>query len=101
MMSLAARAGKALVCVHAENHGIITWMVKRLIEKGYTAPKYHPVSHARLSESEAFTRLTAFSEQVARSLANLETLYAEDLRKQDEERREQIADAWPRGELSF
>ena len=58
----AARAAKALVCVHAENHGIISWMVKRLIGRGYTAPKYHPVSHARLSESEAFTRLIAFSE---------------------------------------
>jgi dihydropyrimidinase len=37
-------------------------MVKRLIDKGYTAPKYHAVSHARVSESEAFTRLIAFSE---------------------------------------
>ncbi|KAA0075137.1 dihydropyrimidinase [Tardiphaga sp. P9-11] len=58
----AAREAKALVCVHAENHGIIAWMVKRLIDKGYTAPKYHAVSHARVSESEAFTRLIAFSE---------------------------------------
>jgi dihydropyrimidinase len=58
----AAREAKALVCVHAENHGIIAWMVKRLIDKGYTAPKYHAISHARVSESEAFTRLIAFSE---------------------------------------
>ena len=58
----AARAASALVCVHAENHGVITWMVKRLLERGYAAPKYHSVSHARLSESEAFTRLIAFSE---------------------------------------
>jgi dihydropyrimidinase len=58
----AAREAKALVCVHAENHGIIAWMVKRLLDKGYTAPKYHAVSHARVSESEAFTRLIAFSE---------------------------------------
>ncbi len=58
----AARAATALVCVHAENHGIISWMGKRLVEKGYVAPKYHSVSHPRLSESEAFTRLIAFSE---------------------------------------
>lgn len=58
----AAREAKALVCVHAENHGVIAWMVKRLIDKGYTAPKYHAVSHARVSEFEAFTRLIAFSE---------------------------------------
>jgi dihydropyrimidinase len=59
---MAARTAKALVCVHAENHGIISWMGKRLVEKGYVAPKYHAVSHPRLSESEAFTRLIAFSE---------------------------------------
>jgi dihydropyrimidinase len=58
----AARAARALVCVHAENHGVISWMAKRLVEKGYVAPKYHAVSHPRLSESEAFTRLIAFSE---------------------------------------
>ncbi|WP_441231841.1 dihydropyrimidinase [Tardiphaga sp. 215_C5_N2_1] len=58
----AAREARALVCVHAENHGVIAWMVKRLIDKGYTAPQYHAVSHARVSESEAFTRLIAFSE---------------------------------------
>lgn len=58
----AARAARALVCVHAENHGVISWMVKRLLAKGYVAPKYHAVSHPRLSESEAFTRLIAFSE---------------------------------------
>src|SRR5258708_5134524 len=43
----AARAAEALVCVHAENHGVISWMVKRLIAKGFTAPKYHSVSHPR------------------------------------------------------
>ena len=37
-------------------------MVKRLIAKGFVAPKYHSVSHPRLSESEAFTRLISFSE---------------------------------------
>src|SRR6187402_848591 len=38
---LAARQNKALVCVHAENHGMISWMGKKLVEKGYAAPKYH------------------------------------------------------------
>ena len=42
---LAARANKALVCVHAENNGMISWMGRRLVEKGYVAPKFH----ARLS----------------------------------------------------
>jgi dihydropyrimidinase len=43
--------------VHAENHGMISWMSKRLVEKGYTAPKYHGVSHPRVAEVEAFERL--------------------------------------------
>ena len=59
---LAARQNKALVCVHAENHGMISWMGKKLVEKGYTAPKYHTVSHPRGCEAEAFTRLIAFAE---------------------------------------
>jgi dihydropyrimidinase len=54
---LAARQSGALLCAHAENHGIISWMVKRLIKAGYTHPKYHAISHARISEAEAFNRL--------------------------------------------
>ena len=37
----AARDNRAMVCVHAENHGMIAWMGKRLLKHGYTAPKYH------------------------------------------------------------
>src|SRR5215510_13620861 len=58
----AARASGALVCVHAENHGMITWMGKRLVEKGYVAPKYHTVGHPRGCEAEAFNRLITFAE---------------------------------------
>jgi dihydropyrimidinase len=54
---LTARENRALVCVHAENHGMIAWMGKRLLERGYRAPKYHAVSHPRLAETEAFERL--------------------------------------------
>jgi dihydropyrimidinase len=54
---LAARQSGALLCAHAENHGIISWMVKRLLKAGYTHPRYHAVSHARISEAEAFNRL--------------------------------------------
>lgn len=58
---LTARAGGALVCVHAENHGFISWMTRKLLDKGYTEPKYHAISHPRNSESEAFNRLIAAS----------------------------------------
>ena len=58
----AARAAKAMVCVHAENNGMISWLSKRLVDRGYIAPKYHTVSHPRLSEAEAFQRLIAMAE---------------------------------------
>ena len=56
-----ARENNALVCFHAENHGMIAWMGKRLLERGYTAPKYHAISHPRGSEREAFERLFTFA----------------------------------------
>src|SRR5215207_582370 len=55
----AARDNGAFVCVHAENHGMITWISKRLLKGGNTAPKYHSISHPRGSEAEAITRLIA------------------------------------------
>jgi dihydropyrimidinase len=61
---LAARQSRALVCVHAENHGMISWMGKKLVEKGYTAPRYHTISHPRGCEAEAFNRLITFAELI-------------------------------------
>ena len=48
-----------MVCVHAENHGMITWMGKRLLAGGYRAPRYHVPSHPRLGEVEAIGRAIA------------------------------------------
>ncbi len=59
---LAARKSGALVCVHAENHGMIAWMGRRLIEAGHTAPKFHALSHPRGSEAEAINRLIVAAE---------------------------------------
>ncbi len=59
---LAARRAGALVCVHAENHGMIAWMGRRLIEAGHTAPKFHALSHPRGSEAEAINRLIICAE---------------------------------------
>lgn len=61
---VAARENRALVCVHAENNGMISWMGRRLVERGYRAPKFHGPHHPRLCESEAIYRLAAFSELV-------------------------------------
>jgi dihydropyrimidinase len=60
----AARDNNAFVMVHAENHGMITWMGKRLVSRGYTAPKYHGIGHPRVCEAEAFTRLIACAELI-------------------------------------
>ena len=53
---MAAREHGCMVCVHAENHGMITWIGKRLVDRGYTRSPYHVVSHPRLGESEAINR---------------------------------------------
>ena len=55
----AARESGAFVAVHAENHGMISWMSKRLLAGGNVAPKFHGVAHPRAAESEAITRLIA------------------------------------------
>jgi dihydropyrimidinase len=55
----AARRHGLMVCVHAENHGMVTWMGKRLLEGGYRAPRYHVPSHPRLGEVEAIGRAIA------------------------------------------
>jgi len=59
-----ARELGALVAVHAENNGMISWLGKRLVDRGYTDARYHAVSHPRGSEAEAFHRLIAFSELI-------------------------------------
>lgn len=63
VLALARREG-ALVMVHAENHEIIQWLAKRLLEQGHGAPKYHAVSHARLAESEATNRAVVLAELI-------------------------------------
>jgi dihydropyrimidinase len=52
---------RALVMVHAENHEIIKWIAKRLLERGHTAPKFHMTSHHPLAEAEATNRVIALS----------------------------------------
>jgi dihydropyrimidinase len=61
LMAVAREKG-ALVCVHAENHGMLSWMGKRLVERGYKAPKFHAASHPRAAEVEAIHRVIAMAE---------------------------------------
>lgn len=63
-----ARKESAMVVVHAENHGMIHWLANKLLEKGYTAPKYHAVSHVRLAETEAVSRAIQLAEMIDQPL---------------------------------
>ncbi len=59
-----ARRHGALTMVHAENHGIISWLAGRMVRQGNVAPRYHAVCHTRSSESEAINRVIALAEVV-------------------------------------
>src|SRR5207302_6996220 len=61
ILALARREG-ALVMVHAENHDMIRWLTRRLLEHGHGAPRYHAVSHASLAEGEATNRAISLAE---------------------------------------
>ena len=52
---------RALVMVHAENHEMIRWIAKRLLERGHNSPKFHAISHSSLAESEATHRVIQLS----------------------------------------
>jgi dihydropyrimidinase len=58
----AARKDGALVMVHAENHGMISWLAGRMVKQGNTLPRYHAICHSRGSEAEAIQRVVALAE---------------------------------------
>jgi len=58
----AARRDGALVMVHAENHGMISWLAGRMLKQGNALPRYHAICHTRGSEAEAIQRIVAFAE---------------------------------------
>lgn len=74
-----ARAEGALVCVHAENHGLIGWTRDRLLAAGRGAPRFHAVSHPRLAEIEAVERMCRFSEFLGAPLMLFHISCAESL----------------------
>jgi dihydropyrimidinase len=60
----AARKHGALVMVHAENHGMISWLTGRMLQQGNTLPRYHAICHTRGAEAEAIQRVVALAELV-------------------------------------
>jgi dihydropyrimidinase len=57
----AADRERSLVMVHAENHEMIKWIAKRLLERGHKAPKFHMTAHSPIAEAEATHRVVALS----------------------------------------
>ncbi|MBC7781832.1 MAG: dihydropyrimidinase, partial [Proteobacteria bacterium] len=56
-----AQRERAMVMVHAENHEVIQWIARRLLERGHRAPKFHAVAHSPIAEGEATHRAIALS----------------------------------------
>ena len=63
VMAVARRHG-ALVMVHAENHGVISWLSDRMIEQDNVAPRYHGICHTRGAEHEAIQRVAMLAELI-------------------------------------
>src|SRR5438105_298694 len=51
-----------LVCMHAENGGVIDLLVQEALRKGQKAPKYHALTRPPRAESEATGRAIALAE---------------------------------------
>ena len=60
VMTIARQAG-ALVCVHAENDGIIQHAKAKLLAEGKTQPHHHAASRPSLAEVEAVDRICRFA----------------------------------------
>lgn len=61
VMNIAKRLG-VTIAVHAENHGMITYLRQYFGENGCKEPIYHALSRPNKSESEAINRMIALSE---------------------------------------
>ncbi len=51
-----------LICMHAENGGVIDDLVQKALAEGKTAPKYHALTRPSTAEGEATHRAIALSE---------------------------------------
>jgi dihydropyrimidinase len=60
-MSKAADAG-GMICMHAENGGVIDVIVERALAEGKRAPKYHALTRPTTAEGEATARAIALAE---------------------------------------
>jgi dihydropyrimidinase len=59
---LKTRDNGGLICMHAENGGVIDTLVKEALRQGHTAPKYHALTRPTRAEGEATGRALALAE---------------------------------------
>ena len=59
---LKTRDNGGLVCMHAENGGVIDTLVKEALRQGHKAPKYHALTRPTRAEGEATGRAIALAE---------------------------------------
>ena len=75
-LSQTAKNG-ALICMHAENGGVIDVIVQRALAEGKTAPIYHALTRPTTAEAEAVHRAIALAE-MARAPVYIVHLSSED-----------------------
>ncbi len=61
---LVAQKHGGLTMVHAENHAMLTLMATRLVEQGYTEPRYHAPARPAIAEEEAVNRAVSLARLV-------------------------------------
>jgi dihydropyrimidinase len=59
---LKTRENGGLICMHAENGGVIDTLVQEALRRGHTAPKYHALTRPTRAEGEATGRAIALAE---------------------------------------
>jgi dihydropyrimidinase len=85
-LSQTARNG-ALICVHAENGGVIDVLIQRALAEGKTAPVYHALTRPPRAEAEAVHRAIAMAE-IAGAPVYIVHLSSEDALNQVREARD-------------
>ena len=60
--AMSAAGGAAAICMHAENGIVINEIIKRALEQGRTAPKYHALTRPTIAEAEGVHRAIAIAE---------------------------------------
>ncbi|HSF14420.1 MAG TPA: dihydropyrimidinase [Vicinamibacteria bacterium] len=59
---MRTRENGGLICMHAENGGVIDALVKRALAEGHTEPKWHALTRPMSAEAEATRRAIALAE---------------------------------------